>query len=263
MLALLLNRAKMSALIHYNNTSPTMNRNQSSNFLLGLFVCLGLAALGYLLSQAIVTYKQLDRSVTVKGLSEREFVADVVIWPIQYAVADNELTGIYQSIERNNQLVKQFLVEQHIKAEDISFNSPSIIDKSANDYGGGSKPTFRFSGQQTVTVYSSDIKTVQLAANQLAELGKQGIVISGDSYGYGVQTQYLFTRLNEVKPQMIEEATRNARQVAEKFAIDSSSKLGKIKKARQGQFSIQARDQNNPHIKKVRVVSTIEYYLSD
>lgn len=240
-----------------------MNRNQSSNFLLGLFVCLGLAALGYLLSQAIITYKQLDRSVTVKGLSEKEFVADVVIWPIEYSVADNELSGIYQTIEQNNQLIKQFLVDRQIKAEEISFSSPSILDKSAQDYGGGSKPTFRFSGHQTVTVYSKNITAVQLAVNQLAELGKQGVIISGNSYGYGTQTQYLFTRLNEVKPQMIEEATRNARQVAEKFASDSNSQLGKIKKARQGQFSIQARDQNNPHIKKVRVVSTIEYYLSD
>lgn len=75
--------------------------------------------------------------------------------------------------------------------------------------------------------------------------------------------EYLFTRLNAVKPQMIEEATRQAREVAEKFAADSQSSLGKIRKASQGQFSIEPRDTNNPHIKRVRVVSTVEYYLSD
>ena len=80
---------------------------------------------------------------------------------------------------------------------------------------------------------------------------------------YHSQTEYIFTRLNEVKPEMIEEATRKAREVAEKFASDSQSKLGKIKNASQGQFSIYARDKNNPHIKKVRVVSTVQYYLSD
>ena len=95
----------------------------------------------------------------------------------------------------------------------------------------------------------------------LSELGKQGIVFTGGNYQSA--TEYIFTRLNEVKPEMIEEATRKAREVAEKFASDSNSALGKIKKASQGQFSISERDKNNPHIKKIRVVSTIEYYLSD
>jgi hypothetical protein len=97
--------------------------------------------------------------------------------------------------------------------------------------------------------------------SSLSELGKNGIVFSGEDYQ--AKTEYLFTKLNDVKPEMIEEATRNAREVASKFASDSNSSLGKIKKASQGQFSIEDRDKNNPHIKKVRVVSTVEYYLSD
>ncbi len=86
-------------------------------------------------------------------------------------------------------------------------------------------------------------------------------MLTGDDYR--AQTEYLFTRLNEVKPDMIEEATRQAREVAEKFAADSNGRLGKIKKAYQGQFSISNRDQNTPHIKKLRVVTTVEYYLVD
>jgi hypothetical protein len=97
--------------------------------------------------------------------------------------------------------------------------------------------------------------------SDLAQLGKQGIVFTGGNYQS--QTEYLFTRLNEVKPAMIEEATNKAREVAVKFAQDSQSTLGKIKRASQGQFSISARDNNTPHIKRVRVVSTVEYYLSD
>jgi hypothetical protein len=97
--------------------------------------------------------------------------------------------------------------------------------------------------------------------NSLSELGKKGIVFTGSNYDF--QTEYIFTRLNEVKPEMIEEATRKAREVAVKFATDSQSTLGKMKRASQGQFSIYTRDNNNPHIKKVRVVSTVEYYLSD
>jgi hypothetical protein len=95
----------------------------------------------------------------------------------------------------------------------------------------------------------------------IAQLGKQGIAFTGGNYE--AQTEYIFTRLNEVKPEMIEEATTKAREVAEKFAADSRSTLGKIKSASQGQFSIRARDKSNPHIKKVRVVSTVAYYLSD
>jgi len=97
--------------------------------------------------------------------------------------------------------------------------------------------------------------------NKTGELGKQGVALTGQNYQF--QTQYLFTRLNEIKPGMIEQATIEARAVAEKFAEDSNSKLGKIKTAYQGQFSISSRDQNNPHIKNVRVVSTVIYYLSD
>ena len=114
---------------------------------------------------------------------------------------------------------------------------------------------------QTVTVYSTDVEGVRKVMGRLVDLGKQGIALTGGDYQN--QTEYLFTRLNEVKPKMIEEATTKAREVAEKFAADSRSRLGKIKQARQGQFSIAERDKNNPHIKKVRVVSTIEYYLSD
>jgi hypothetical protein len=96
---------------------------------------------------------------------------------------------------------------------------------------------------------------------QLSELGKTGIAFS--QADYDAQVEYIFSRLNEVKPQMIEESTTNARSVAEKFATDSQSRLGKIKKATQGQFTINNRDKNNPHIKRIRVVSTIEYYLAD
>lgn len=95
----------------------------------------------------------------------------------------------------------------------------------------------------------------------LSQLGKQGIVFIANNYE--AQTAYIFTRLNEVKPEMVEEATREAREVPQKFASDSASVLGKIKRASQGQFSINARDKNNPHIKSIRVVSTVEYYLSD
>ena len=235
--------------------------SKASAFILGIFLFIGLSSLGYLLGKAAIEYKQYERSVTVKGLSEREYEADIVIWPIQFIAAGNDLETLYGSIEENTSKIKAFLGKNNISPEEITFASPAITDKSAQQYGSNAKPAFRYSAFQTVTVYSKHIRSVRSVMGGLSKLGKQGIVFTGGNYQS--QTEYIFTRLNEVKPEMIEEATRKAREVAEKFASDSQSKLGKIKKASQGQFSIRARDKNNPHIKKVRVVSTVAYYLSD
>ncbi len=230
-------------------------------FILGLFLAAGLVAMAYLLGQAALQYKQMDRSVTVKGLSEREFVADVVIWPIKFNVASNDLTALYESIDTQTAQIKSFLTDHGIEESEISVSTPGITDKSAQQYGNNQAAPFRFTANLTVTVYSNAIERTRGVMSGLSDLGKQGIVLAGDDYDS--RTEYLFTRLNEVKPEMIEEATRKAREVAEKFATDSLSQLGKIKKASQGQFSITDRDKNNPHIKKVRVVSTVSYYLSD
>jgi len=234
---------------------------RSSALILGALLALGLAALGYQIGETALRVKQLDRSVTVKGLSEQEHPADIVIWPIQFAVAGNELGELYAGIDEGVAKVMAFLTANGIDGADISRAPPAVTDKSAQQYGGGDRGEFRYTALQAVTVYSRDIAGVRQVMSRLSELGRQGIAVTGGDYQ--AQTQYLFTRLNEVKPAMIEEATRNARAVAEKFAADSDSRLGKIRSAAQGQFSIEDRDANNPHIKKVRVVSTVEFYLAD
>ncbi|MBK6289622.1 MAG: SIMPL domain-containing protein [Gammaproteobacteria bacterium] len=236
-------------------------RNTSDALLLGLCLLIGLALLGYLLGDAAIRYKEYERTVIVKGLSEREFPADIVIWPIQFTSADNDLESLYQTIEINTGKISDFLLEQGIAAGEISATPPTIVDKAAQRFGDGPRSEFRYSAVQAVTVYSSQVERVRAVMSRLATLGRQGIAFTGGDYEN--QTEYLFTRLNEVKPEMIQEATTKAREVAETFARDSNSRLGKIRQASQGQFSIEARDKNNPHIKKVRVVSTVEYYLSD
>ena len=233
----------------------------SSAFILGFFILLGLSALGYLLGNAAIKYKAYERSVTVKGLSEREFPAGIVIWPIQFTEADNKLEGLYASLEKSTRHIREFLKKAGIHDSEISVSSPSITDKLAQRYGNNQRVEFRYTAIQTVTVYSRDIERVRPVMNRLGELGKQGIAFTGG--GYQNQVEYLFTRLNDIKPEMIQEATTKAREVALKFAEDSKSQLGKIKRASQGSFSISPRDKNNPHIKKIRVVSTVEYYLSD
>ena len=232
-----------------------------SAILLGGFVCLGLIALGYQISEGIIHIKSLDRTVTVKGLSEREVPADIAIWPITFQEAGNDLNNLFSSIQEKNALIVDFLKNLGFKTEEISVSPPGILDKQAAGYSGSDTFKFRYSGDSTITVYSQNVDKIREAMNRLVELGKQGIAFVRQ--GYQTQTEFIFTKLNDIKPEMIEEATKNAREVAEKFARDSNSSLGKIKKANQGQFSIGNRDNNTPYIKKVRVVSTIEYYLSD
>ncbi|QKI89043.1 SIMPL domain-containing protein [Thiomicrorhabdus xiamenensis] len=235
--------------------------SKSSALILGFSLVIALGLLGWLLGKAAIEYKSYERVVTVKGLAEKEFPADVVIWPIKFSAADNDLTKVYQTLEDNSRKVSDFLKSGGVEASEISFSAPGITDKLAQQFGGQGRAEFRYTASQTVTVYSHNIERIRTLQSRLSELGKQGVVLSGNNYES--RTEYLFTRLNEVKPEMVEEATRNAREVANKFAKDSSSVLGKIKSASQGQFSIIPRDKNTPYIKKVRVVSTVTYYLSD
>jgi hypothetical protein len=229
--------------------------------LLGLCILFGLGALGGLLGHAAVAVKEYERSVTAKGLSEREYPADVVIWPVAFTVAGNDLAAVYRQLDAHGEQIRAWLAQAGIPATEISLSTPELTDKSAQAWGGAPQPEFRYVATRSITVYSGRVDRVRAAMSGLVELGKQGIAFTGDAYQHRVQ--YLFTQLNAVKPRMVEEATRKAREVAEKFAEDSDSRLGKIRRASQGQFSIEDRDSNNPHIKKVRVVSTVEYYLSD
>ena len=237
------------------------NMKTGPALILALGLTVGAGVLGWLLADGAVAVKDRERVVSVKGLAEREVPADVVIWPIQFTAADNDLTRLYDVVRDGNVRVREFLEGFGISADDISIGTPAVTDKSAQMYGGGPAPEFRYTATQTVTVYSLDVPRVRTAMQKAADLGRSGLVLGGG--GWDTQVEYLFTGLNEIKPAMVEEATTMAREVAQKFAEDSASRLGKIKNASQGQFSIVDRDRFNPHIKKVRVVSTVEYYLSD
>ena len=236
-------------------------RNIISAVLLGTLLCVGLATMGLLLSEGIIKFRDMERVVSVKGLSERDMPADVAIWPIRFSEVSNDLSELYGSLESKNDKVNNFLRQQGFKVDEISVSVPAIQDRQAQGFSEEQVRNGRYAGTSTLTVYSNDIEMVRKAMSNLAQLGQNGIAISGQDYD--VKTQFLFTKLNDIKPAMIEEATRNAREVAEKFAHDSGSKLGKIKRASQGQFSIDDRDSNTPYLKKVRIVSTVEYYLVD
>jgi hypothetical protein len=204
--------------------------------------------------------KLMERSVVVKGLSEREVTADIAIWPITFNVADNDLTNLYQTVQQKNDSVVEFLNSNGFKTDEITISAPAVVDKKAREYGNASDGSgYRYTASSTITVYTTQVDAVRESMIKLVDLGKQGIAIAGDTYSM----QFIYSKLNDIKPGMIEEATKNARESADKFAKDSDSSLGKIKQASQGTFSIENRDSSTAHIKKVRVVSTVEYYLSD
>ena len=236
---------------------------RTTALVLGLCLLAGLTALGYLLRDAAIAVKSLERTVTVKGLSEREVAANVAAWPIDFQVAGNDLDETYSTIESNAGVVKAFLVRHAISPEEVTLSPPSVTDLYAQQWGDKSQIKYRYTGTGTVTVYSENVTAVRAAMANIIELGKSGVVLASNTHPSQMANLFLFTQLNDLKPAMVEEATKNARSVADKFAADSDSRLGKIKRAMQGQFSIMERDATTPHIKKVRVVSTIEYYLVD
>ena len=203
-------------------------------------------------------YSDQDRIVTVKGLAEREVVANKVVWPLLYKDIGNDLATLYDNMNKKSKAIVAFLKEKGISDNEISIAPPEVIDMEAERYN-SNNVTYRYNATSVITVTSSQVDKVRALMSEQAELLKQGIAIVGGDYRFNVN--YEFTNLNEIKPAMIEEATRNARTAAEKFAKDSDSRLGKIRNASQGQFSITNRDENTPYIKTVRVVTTVKYYL--
>lgn len=222
-------------------------------------LAVGLLALGLCIRGGLKSFNDSQRIVEVRGLSEREVPADQVTWPISFKLTGNELPAIYAQVTSNDNVIVEFLRSNGIAEKDISVSAPQVNDLSADRYNSQPIP-FNYSVTSVVTVSSSQVDKVRALINRQGELLQKGIPISTD---YSNPITYKFTGLNGIKPEMIAEATKNAREAAEKFASDSDSKIGKIKEARQGQFEVNDRDSYTPYIKTVRVVTKLVYYLED
>ena len=225
-----------------------------------IIIAIGLLLLGNQVRNGISEFIAKDRIVTVKGLAEMEVPADKVVWPLMFKDIGNDPALIYANINKKNQAIVAFLKSRGIQEEEISIAAPEIIDMEAERYG-AQQVNYRYNATSVITVTSGRVEAVRQLMCEQAELLKQGIAITGGDYRYNVT--YSFTKLNDIKPRMIEEATRNARAAAEKFAKDSDSRLGKIRNASQGQFVIEDRDSNTPYVKSIRVVTTVNYYLKN
>ena len=225
------------------------------NYVWALILGIGVALSGYFIYCGIEKIANKDRHVTVKGLSEREVMADKVTWSLSYNVAGNALEFLYESLEPKQEKLIRFLKANGVQEEEIFRDVPSAEDRSSWYNWNEKKDVMaRFVVTGRLTIVSSDVEKIMNLRMKQLDLLKQGVLLD-NSY-----CSYEYTGLNDLKPEMVEEATKNARIVAQKFAEDAGAKLGSICTARQGQFEIES-DEVMPHKRKVRVVTTIEYYL--
>jgi hypothetical protein len=236
---------------------------------LGGCLLLGLVVGGWVLGSQIKDIKLADRYVTVKGLVERTVKSDMAIWPVSFKETGNDLPQVFAKSQTDKEAVLKFFAAQGVTPKEISVGQIRVTDKLANEYSGNTGP--RYIVEQTVTVQSADVDKIAKAGEKTAELVQAGIVVGGCEGQGG--NRYKFNGLNALKPDMITEATRNARDSANRFAADSGSQVGSIKSASQGVFSISAADSistgdeggedsgDASMMKKVRVVATVDYYL--
>ena len=227
-----------------------------------LLLSVALVVAGYFVGNMHKTGKKYDRYVQVKGLSEREVNANLAVWPMNITLTGNDLVSLRSEIESQNNAVYDFFTGLGFDSEEITRGMVNISDSRADPYNNSyQSQQFRYIAKSDLTVRTSDIPKLQKALAESLELMSKGILLGSKNTWRPIE--YIFTGLNELKPSMVEEATRNAREVAEKFARDSDSQVGDIRIARQGLFTITDRDENTPEIKIVRVVSTIDFQLKN
>lgn len=220
-------------------------------------LALGLVAGGYLLGNGLVRAKDADRSVTVRGLAERDVTADLATWTIAYSATAPDLASAQASVDRDSESIRAFFRELGFPADDLQPTGVNVSQFTENGVQ-------RFTVRQRMTLRSTDIKRAQSAVKRQFDLVRRGVVLEE-----GSGMAFTFTKLNAIKPGMVADATKDARASAEQFAKDSGTSVGTIKSATQGYFEVQARDgdsgggwgvSDTPY-KKVRVVTTVDFYL--
>ncbi|SFR46549.1 hypothetical protein SAMN04488073_1670 [Marinobacter gudaonensis] len=231
-----------------------------SALILGISAIIAAALIG----DGLTDLRTGDRYVTVKGVAEREVTADLALWPIRFVATGNSLNAAQEKARSSRDAIMAFLNLQAIGQDAVELQRLDVTDTSANPYQ-NSNGEQQFIINQTLMVRSTDIDRIRQAAQGVSELVDSGVVLSSD-YGPSGPT-YLFNGLNDIKPDMIAEATASAREAAAQFAKDANTELGGLRRANQGVFQILARDQapgvmeEQQPVKTVRVVSTVEYYL--
>jgi len=219
-----------------------------------IILATGLALAGLFIYFGIHQMASKDRAVLVKGLSTRDVQADFVVWPLDFAVRGNDISSLYDDLSRIEQTAKDFFIEKGFKASDMTRGNVSIDDNWSGYYE--HRPEYHYSMRTSLIISTPDVERVIACQGCQSELLKKGVILQS----YDWNTDFQYNGLTDIKPEMVQEATQNARQVALKFAEDAQCRLGSIKQANQGQFTVES-DANQPWIKHVRVVTTVSYYL--
>ncbi len=223
--------------------------------LAAIVVALGLVAAGWFAGRGMVQLRTGDRYVIVKGSAERIVDADLVVWPLPHGVGGNELADVQARLDANTDAIRRFFTDAGFAEGDIVVSPPRLEDRWAYAYG-DNRPPERYRYSTTVSLRTSDVARALAAVRRSGVLVAQGVMI-----GEGSAPEFDYTRLNDIKPSLIAEATAAARDSALQFAKDSNSRLGGIRSANQGTVTISERDQSSPQVKRVRVVTTVEYFL--
>lgn len=218
-------------------------------------IALGIAVAGCYIGCSLSKIASKDRVIAVKGLAERDVKADKVVWPIQFTEVGNDLTLLSETAEQKRNLVVSFMKAGGLSDDEIILSPATMYDRKAQSWS-DNNISQRYQTTICVTAVTSKVDEVLGMMQQQQELIRKGIAIENNEYA----TQFSFTHLSDIKPEMIEQATRNARAVGQKFAEDADCRLGSIATANQGQFTI-TEESTTPHIKHIRVVTTISYYL--
>ena len=225
-----------------------------NNVLAGALIALGLCLGGMFIYLGINKFADKDRAVTVKGLSTREVECDYVVWPLSYGWKGQDLPSLYDKLEQVTARVKKHLLDLGFEESDLRQGQISVNDNWV--YYSDHRPEYHYTLRTSLIVSTDKVQLVVKSLGKESELLKEGIIVEGGDWC----VDYQFNGLSELKPSMIEEATRNARAVAQKFADDAQCSLGSIRRASQGQFSVEP-DEYQPWIKHVRVVTTVDYFL--
>jgi hypothetical protein len=244
-----------------------------STIIASFIIAAGIIISASLVSNSFLKARLLDRTVIVKGLAEKEISADLAIWPITIAATGNNLSEINKKIETDRATIISFLVDQGFNKEDISLGNYQLNDLMINSYRDSNIQNARYIINATIVLKSKDVDLVDKVSKNKNLIVQKGIIFGTDGNNNG-EPYYEYTKFNDIKPEMLTEAIKNARLSAERFANDSGSKVGQLKKANQGIFAISPALQtssddylNNQMAsksinKKIRVVTTLEYFLN-
>ncbi|MEM1196688.1 MAG: SIMPL domain-containing protein [Pseudomonadota bacterium] len=234
-----------------------MNRSTTARwFGTAAIAAFGLTAGGYLLGDGLLRAKEAERSVTVRGLAERDVTADLATWTISYAASSPDLASAQSKVRDDTAAIRDFF-------QTLGFPADALQPTGANVSSYTNRGVTTYTVRQRLALRTKDIERAQKAVAQQFDLVGRGVLLEE-----GSGMSYAFTGLNDIKPEMVAQATRDARASAQQFAEDSGARVGAIKSATQGYFSIEARDgsgggwgQADSPFKKVRVVTTVNFSL--